>query len=140
MWELGMASAELSAFFSGLAADPERLGAFMRDPARVLAESDLTEEDKAVVLSGDPDAIRARLQPESVLFIAAYLLVANVQLPALVQAFFQAFSEAFSEAFPQAFSQALTQALGQTFPSAFPDANTDTRDAGSPAEQSEDGT
>src|SRR5919199_5153398 len=100
-----MASAELRAFFSALAADPERLGAFIRNPRQVLDDArDLDEEDKATVLSGDPDALRARLGEGT--FINFFFGVpAPVPFPphgwpwpwhsAIAQAFSQAFSQAF---------------------------------------------
>lgn len=56
-----MADAELRAFLSGLAEDPERLAALIRDPDAVLAASDLDEEDKMAILSGDPTVLQARL-------------------------------------------------------------------------------
>jgi hypothetical protein len=130
-----MASAELRAFLSGLAADPERLGAFMRDPDAVLAASDLDEEDKVAVLSGDPAALRARLHdPECPIPFFFLFMMGSPSRP-WADAFAQAFAQAFSEAFSEAFSQAFFQAFGQTFPSAFPDANADTGDAGAPADQ-----
>jgi hypothetical protein len=138
-----MASAELRAFFSGLAADPERLGAFMRDPNAVLAASDLDEEDKVAVLSGDAATIRARLHdPDAAvdLFliepIPFFVLMLWLSTPSRPWALAQVFSEAFSQAFPQAFSQA----LARTFPSPSRDANADTSDAGVPADHPEDGT
>jgi hypothetical protein len=129
-----MASAELRAFLAGIAVDPERLGAFMQDPDAVLAASDLDEEDKVAVRSGNYATLRARLDGP----IMDWHLFQATWPP--FQAFSQAFSQAFPQAFSQAFSQALSQAFRQIFPPAFPDANADTSDAGPPADHPGDDT
>ena len=103
-----MASAELRAFCVRLARDPESYFAFIRYPDAVLAESDLDEEDKVALLSGDPDAIRARMHdpehpgdgPPPQIFILHLVP-------------------------PPPGPEDLSQASGQTFPPDFPDANAD---------------
>jgi hypothetical protein len=70
-----MASAELRAFLAEIAADPVRLGAFMRDPDAELAASDLNEEDKVALRSGDPAALRARLDDPNFFYLQRLLFV-----------------------------------------------------------------
>jgi len=144
-----MASAKLRAFFSGLATDPEKLGAFMGNPDAALAAADLDEEDKVAVLSGAPAALRARLhvpdEPppgEGILYLVPDLELRPSRHPHgdVRRDFAQAFAQAFSQAFSQGFARAFAQAFGQTFPSAFPDANADTRDADAPTDHPDDRT
>lgn len=144
-----MASAQLSAFLAGIAADPEKLVEYMRDPDAVLAASDLDEEDKVAILSGDPAVLGARLGGQGPMFPVLspmYPVMSKDATRSLafflafLQAILQAFSEEFPQAYPQAVSKAWSQAFEKTFPPALSDANADTSDAGSPADHPGHGT
>ena len=52
---------QLRAFLVGIATDPSALGRYVRDPETSMAEADLSPADAAVLRSGDPATINARL-------------------------------------------------------------------------------
>ena len=52
---------QLRAFLVGIATDPAALGRYVRDPETSMAEADLSPADAAVLRSGDPGTINARL-------------------------------------------------------------------------------
>jgi hypothetical protein len=52
---------QLRAFLVGIATDPAALGRYVRDPETSMAEADLSPADAAVLRSGDPATINARL-------------------------------------------------------------------------------
>jgi hypothetical protein len=56
-------SERVSRFLISLSQDPDKLDRFQSDPDSVLADSDLTPEEKAMVRSGDEGAIRESLGP-----------------------------------------------------------------------------
>jgi hypothetical protein len=56
-------SERVSRFLISLSQDPDKLDRFKSDPDSVLADSDLTSEEKAIVRSGDEEAIRKSLGP-----------------------------------------------------------------------------
>lgn len=56
--------ATLREYLSELATDPKKLGAFIADPDAALEETDLSEEDRELVKSGDLHAINSRLVAE----------------------------------------------------------------------------
>ena len=51
----------LRSFLVGLATDPAALGRFIRDPDAEMSDADLANEDRAVLRSGNPGMIHARL-------------------------------------------------------------------------------
>jgi hypothetical protein len=124
----------------------------MRDPEAVLAASDLDEEDKVAVLSGDPATLRARLQDPGIVACLFIIFLPRESQPgfdprAVVAARtigqsapIQAFAEAFGQAFAPSFTQAFASALERVFPLNSPDPNADTGDAGSPADHPRNGT
>lgn len=120
-----MASGQLRSFFSALAADHEELGRFMSNPEAVLAASDLDDDDKAAVLSGDPDVLRAQLRdPNVYLFLVLIVLLqADLDPRAVLAARVLAeapspevVAEALGKAFGEAFAQAVAKVLGATAP------------------------
>lgn len=54
-------SERVARFLISLSQDPYKLDRFLDDPDPVLADSDLTSEEKEVVRGGDPEQIRASL-------------------------------------------------------------------------------
>jgi hypothetical protein len=54
-------SKDLNNFLVDLACDPARMDAFLADPSRVMAESSLSADEQAAVLTRDGDRIRDSL-------------------------------------------------------------------------------
>jgi hypothetical protein len=53
---------DITTYLASLAVDPDRLGAFIRDPEAALAESDLAEGDRLALLTRTPATITGRLR------------------------------------------------------------------------------
>ncbi|HET9767336.1 MAG TPA: hypothetical protein VFS60_10840 [Thermoanaerobaculia bacterium] len=56
-----MASQHVAAFINKLSTDPSFRAAYKADPDAVMDQEGLSAEDKAVLKSGDPDAIKGHL-------------------------------------------------------------------------------
>ena len=59
-----MSGTTLTDFLLNLAEDPRQAEAFKANPRQVLEESGLSEEDQKILLSGDPQAIRAAIDSD----------------------------------------------------------------------------
>ena len=57
----GESEDQLRAFLVDVATDPAALGRFVKDPDATMSEAGLSPEDQAVLRSGNPTAINARL-------------------------------------------------------------------------------
>ena len=122
--EFDMASGELRAFFSGLAADHEQLAEFLLRPDAVLDASGLDAADKAAVLNPDPDVLRERLRDPHLAYIVIVIIAVLPGEPDLDQRAVvaarvaaeppspQVVAETFGRAFGEAFAQALGRVLG----------------------------
>ena len=60
-----MGSKSAAAFISKLSTDPAYRDRYRKDPDGVMKEAGLTDQDKAVLKSGDPDKIRQHLGDDS---------------------------------------------------------------------------
>ena len=56
-----MASQDVAAFINKLSTDPNLRAQFKANPDAVMDQEGLSEEDKQVVKSGDPDQLRTHL-------------------------------------------------------------------------------
>jgi hypothetical protein len=56
----------LTDFLIELANDPQKAADFKKDPKKVMTEAGLSQADQELILSGDPQALRAAVDEEKI--------------------------------------------------------------------------
>jgi hypothetical protein len=69
-------------FLTSLATDPAKLGTFIKDPDGSMSAAGLTAEDQAILKSGNPGAIYARLDGRATIATASPAVLLVVDVPA----------------------------------------------------------
>jgi hypothetical protein len=74
---------ELSDFLATLAVDPAKLGEFIGDPDAVIAAADLSDGDKAALISGDIEGLAETTSLQAVAQMHSPVTVPSVSPPPL---------------------------------------------------------
>jgi hypothetical protein len=127
----GESDDQLRAFLVDVATDPAALGRFVKDPEATMSEAGLSADDQAVLRSGNPAAINARLAggpaagPSGPMMLVVdvageQVSVRPIGLPQFVQQFPQLVQQIAPQILPQVTPQILPQLVQQVAPQILP--------------------